>query len=119
MDHALVEFRNAAARENEGRHGLRRRYSAALQQHALDYWHRRQRAGDGVRVVAAALGVAHWTLHRWIEASKRRPHFRPVDVITPVPAHTAASITIRLTPDGARVEGLDLDTAARLLTLLR
>ena len=28
MDHALVEFRNAAARENRVRRGFRRRYSA-------------------------------------------------------------------------------------------
>ncbi len=62
MDHALVEFRNVAARENCGRRGLRRRYSLALQQQAVDYWRMRQRAGDGMRTVAAALCVAHRSL---------------------------------------------------------
>jgi hypothetical protein len=36
MDHALVEFQRAAARENRGRHGLRRRYSPALQARAVE-----------------------------------------------------------------------------------
>jgi len=64
MDHVLVEFREAAARENRGRQGLRRRYSPALQAQAVTYWRVRQRNGDGVRVLAGALGIAHWSLHR-------------------------------------------------------
>jgi hypothetical protein len=57
MDQALVEFRQAAARENRGRRGLQRRYSPALQERAVEYWRRRRRAGDGVPAVAAALGA--------------------------------------------------------------
>jgi hypothetical protein len=84
MDHALVKFQRAAARENRGRRGLRRRYSAALQDQAVEYWQQRQRAGDGVRVVAAALGVAHWSLHRWIQA--RRPRrFHGVQIMPAAP----------------------------------
>jgi hypothetical protein len=81
MDHALVEFRQAAARENRGRHGLQRRYSPALQAQAVEYWRMRQRSGDGLRVVAAALGVAHWSLHRWIHASRRHGRFHPVQIV--------------------------------------
>lgn len=58
MHHALAEFRKAAARKNRDRDGLRRRYSPALQERAVEYWRRRQCAGDGVPVVAAALGAA-------------------------------------------------------------
>jgi hypothetical protein len=72
-----------------------------------------------VRVVATALGVAHWSLHRWIQASKRRPPFHPVQVVTPAPAHVASSVVIRLMPEGPRVEGLDVEAAAKLLALLR
>ena len=35
MDHALTEFRRAAARENRGRHGLQRRYSPTLRAQAV------------------------------------------------------------------------------------
>ena len=59
MDHALVRFRKAAARENRDR--LRPRYSVALQRDAVDYWRARQREGDGLRDMAAALGVAPWS----------------------------------------------------------
>lgn len=119
MDQALIEFRNAVARQNRGRRGTRRRYSATLQQQAVEYWRRRRRVGEGVRTVAAALGVAHWSLHRWIHAAKRRPRFRPVQVVTAPRADAVSSVVIWLTPEGPRVEGLDVEAAARLLTLLR
>jgi hypothetical protein len=118
MDQALVEFRRAAARENRGRHGLRRRYSAALQDQAVEYWQLRHRAGDGVRVVAAALGVAHWSLHRWIQARRHR-RFHRVQIMPGPPVPPAPSVVIRFTSDGPRVEGLDVDAAAKLLALVR
>jgi len=119
MDQALVEFRKAAARENRGRHGLQRRYSAALQARAVEYWRTRQRQGDGLRVVAATLGVAHWSLHRWVHASKRQPRFHRVQIVQPVAAATAPTLAITIPSVGARVEGLDVDGAAQLLALLR
>jgi hypothetical protein len=119
MDHALVEFRRAAAHENRGRRELQRRYSPVVQQQAVDYYRMRRRAGDGIGAVAAALGVADWSLRRWIKASQRQGRFRPVQVIAPEPAHPIPSIVIRLTADGPRVEGLDVETAAQLLARLR
>jgi transposase-like protein len=119
MDQALVQFRHAAARENRGRRGLQRRYSPALQQRAVEYWRQRRRAGDGVPTVAAALGIAPWSLHRWIQASKTRVRFHPVQLITPEPVRAVPSVVIRLTADGPRVEGLDVEAAAKLLVLLR
>ena len=119
MDQALVEFRKAAARENRGRRGLQRRYSPALQARAVAYWRARHRHGDRLRVVATALGVAHWSLHRWISASKRQARFHPVQVVTPVPAAPTPPLVIALPTVGARVEGLDIDAAAKLLALLR
>jgi transposase-like protein len=119
MDHALVEFRRAAARENRGRRGLQRRYSPALQAQAVEYWQMRQGQGDGLRVVAAALGVAHWSLHRWVNASKRYPRFDRVEIMTPALAAPALPLVIALPTVGARVEGLDVEAAAKLLALLR
>jgi hypothetical protein len=60
MDQALVRFRKAAARENRER--MRRRYSVGRQRDAVDYWRARQREGERLREVAAALGVAPWSL---------------------------------------------------------
>src|SRR5262245_24502049 len=119
MDHGLVEFRKAAARENRGRRGLQRRYSPALQAQAVEYWRTRQRAGDGLRVVAAALGVAHWSLHRWLNASKRQPRFHRVQIVPPMPAASGPPLVIAIPRIGARVEGLDVEAAAKLLTRLR
>jgi hypothetical protein len=118
MDHALVEFRKAAAQENRGRRGLRRRYSAALQDRAVEYWQQRHRAGDGVRVVATALGVAHWSLHRWIQARRHR-RFHRVQLMPAAPVPPGPSVVIRFTGDGLRVEGLDVEAAAKLLALVR
>jgi transposase-like protein len=119
MDHALVEFRQAAARENRGRHGLQRRYSPALQAQAVEYWRMRQRSGDGLRVVAAALGVAHWSLHRWIHASRRHGRFHPVQIVPPTRAASASPLVIEFPGVGARLDRLDVETAAKLLALLR
>jgi len=119
MEQALVEFRRAAARENRGRRGLQRRYSPALQAQAVEYWRSRRRQGDGLGVVAAALGVAHWSLHRWVRASKPQPRFHRVQIMPPISAATAPPLVITIPSLGARVEGLDVDAAAKLLALLR
>jgi len=119
MDQALSAFRDAAARENRGRRGLQRRYSPALQKQAVEYWRQRRRAGNGTRAIAAALGIADWSLHRWIRAAKARPRFANVQVITPEPAQAVPNLVLRMTADGPRVEGLDVESAAKLLGLLR
>jgi hypothetical protein len=118
MDQALIEFRKAAARENRGRRGLQRRYSRALQAQAVAYWRVRRRHGDRLRVVAAALGIAHWSLHRWIKASKRHARFHPVEIVAPVPV-APPPLVVELPTVGARVEGLDVEATAKLLALLR
>jgi len=56
MDHALVQFRQAAARENRGRRDVRRRYSATLRRQAVEYCLTRRQHGERLRDVAVALG---------------------------------------------------------------
>lgn len=119
MDQALIGFRKAAARENRGRHGLQRRYSPVLQAQAVAYWRARRRHGDRQRVVAAALGVAHWSLHRWSKATRHQSRFHPVQVVTPMSATPVPSLVMAFPNVGARVEGLDVEAAAKLLALLR
>jgi transposase-like protein len=118
MDQALVRFRQAAARENRGRRDVRRRYSPMLREQAVAYWRNRRQHGERFRDVAAALGVAAWSLHRWTRASKTRVRFRPVTVAAAPPA-VASPLVVVMGATGPRVEGLDVESAARLLALLR
>lgn len=115
MDQALKEFRAAAARENRGRAGLQRRYSPALRAQAVRYCHVRRQAGEPLREVAVALGVAPWSLHRWRRHAAAPERLVPVQVLPP----PMPPLVVVVDGRGARVEGLDLHTAARLLALLR
>jgi hypothetical protein len=81
MDDELIRFRRAAERENRGRRAIRRRYSPTLQHQAVDYCHSRRQQGEGVRTIAAALGIAPWSLHRWTRRLTARPRFRPIELI--------------------------------------
>ena len=114
MDEDVVRFRRAAARENGGRRGLSRRYSRGLQQQAADYWRMRQVAGDALRDVAQALGVAPWSLRRWA----RDPGVRPVQVVRDT-APERGGVVVVLGAEGLRVEGLDLQAIVELLARLR
>jgi hypothetical protein len=118
MDQKIMRFRQAADRENARRRGPRRRYSATLQQEAVAYWQRR-RDQDGLRTIAAALGVAPWTLHRWTRIPRTRAGFRPIAVVAPVSTVAPGALTITMTTEGPRVDGLTVDAAAQLLTRLR
>ena len=122
MDEALRRFREAADQENRGRGRgtVRRRYSKHLQADAVRYWKARQRAGEGLRDVAAALGVAPWSLRRWWQRPvTNRGRFHRVDVVAAEPAPTAPVLAVVITVQGPRVAGLDVEGVARLLTLLR
>ncbi len=114
MDEEVVRFRRAAARENRGRRDVQRRYSPTLQQQAADYWRGRQRAGDGLRDVATALGVAPWSLRRWAQDAR----FHAVQIVAP-PVPVVPHLVVVLTTEGVRIEGLDLETAAQLVARLR
>lgn len=119
MDEELSRFRAAAARENRGRRAIRRRYSPALQHQAVAYGVRRRHEGAGVRAIAAALGVAPWSLHRWMRQRQGPRPFRPIELRETAPVSTPATVVITFTAAGPRVEGLTVDTAAQLLARLR
>jgi hypothetical protein len=92
-----------------------RRYSATLRAQAVRYWAQREPDGDALPVVAAALGVAPWSLQRWARA----PRLRPVHVVQPVTRPVVPPLVVVLTADSVRIEGLDLDTAAQFVARLR
>jgi hypothetical protein len=81
----------------------------------------RQGAGEGVRAVATALGVAPWSLSRWLRAAPANAAFRPVavaatDAVAPPPV--VAPVVV-VGAHEVRVQGLDLTATAQLLRLLR
>ena len=60
------------------------------------------------------------TLQRWTRGGAARRRFRRVEIRPTVTAAVGAvPVVIAITADGPRVEGLTVETAARLLTLLR
>ena len=119
MDQDVKAFRAATQRENGTRTGLQRRYSPALRGQAVRCWQARQQAGEALREVAKALGVAPWSLYRWTRASPSRARFHPVAIVAPQRPTERADLVIVVGATSTRVEGLDVETAARLLALLR
>lgn len=81
----------------------------------MRYYRARCHAGAGVRAIAVALGIAPWSLYRWTRRAAAAPPFVPVRVTAP----STPRLTVVLEASGARVEGLDVETAARMLALLR
>lgn len=115
MDETLAQFLQAAELENQHRRA-RRRYSRELQQRAVEYWQQRK-AHERFRTIATALGVSPTTLQRWTRAS-RPPRFRRITVAAAAGAEVAP-VAVVITPAGPRIEGLTVESAVRLLTLLR
>lgn len=113
MDEAARQFRRHANRELGDRQGTERRYSPGLRHAAVAYWRQREQAGEGVRTVATALGVAPVSLRRWAQDDR----FGAVRVVPDPAPTTRVSVVI----DGAclRLEGLDVETAVQLIARLR
>ena len=114
MDEAVRRFRQQAHRELGDRQGAERRYSTGLRQLAVAYWRARATAGDGVRPVAAALGIAPVSLCRWAQEARLRP-VRMVEEASMRPAR----LVVVVDAAGMRVEGVDVNTAAALIARLR
>ena len=114
MDDAVDRFRRQARRELGDREGAERRYSVGLRQQAVAYWRAREAAGDGVRAVAAALGIAPVSLRRWAQDARFRP-VRLLEADAPVPSR----LVVVVDATGVRVEGVDVETAAQLIARLR
>ena len=114
MDDVVQRFRRQAGRELGRRQGAERRYSDGLRQQAVAYWRAREPAGDGVRAVAAALGIAPVSLRRWAQD----PRFRPVRVVADA-APAPSRLVVIVDATGVRIEGIDVETAAQLVARLR
>jgi len=113
MDDAVQRFRRQMGRELGDREGAERRYSVGLRQQAVAYWQAREAAGDGMRTVATALGIAPVSLRRWAQHAR----FRPVRLLEDAPVRPQLVVVVDAA--GVRVEGVDVETAAQLIARLR
>jgi len=114
MDEAVQRFRRQAGRELGNREGAERRYSVELRQQAVAHWRTREAAGDGVRAVAMALGIAPVSLRRWAQDAR----FRPVRLVEAA-APELPPLVVVVDATSVRVEGVDIETAAQLIARLR
>lgn len=91
----------------------RGRYPAELRQRITEHVHEQQLAGQSLATLSAVLGVPAQTLARW--SSARRPggfvEVRPIRPSAP------GAVTV-VTPEGWRIEGLDVESTAALLQRL-
>ena len=78
MDRAK-QFRESAARANQGRTKTGWRYSAELRDQAVSHVRERRQSGDSWAELSEELGVSAVTLGRWLEAESLA-RFYPVKV---------------------------------------
>ena len=80
----------------------------------MTHWRARAQAGEKLRAVATALGIAPVSLRRWAQDIR----FRPVQVVAEADA-ARPGVVVFIESAGVRIEGLDLDGAAQLVARLR
>lgn len=116
MDKRVLAFRAGVADLSAAGRG--RRYPQSLQRLAVQYWHAAHRDGRALRHAAADLGVSDATLQRWAEEKPADPvlgTMREVFVKDPTGLQRLSVVT----PDGYRIEGLDVPAVSHLLRTLR
>jgi transposase-like protein len=117
MDREARRFRHDTARHLGDRTGTAVRYTPDLRGRAVGIARRRRRSGVAVAAIARELGLRPRALRLWLQAPRSRPRLRRI-AVSAAPEATAArdGLSVLVSPQGVRVEGLDLAT---LVTLLR
>ena len=116
MDREARQFRRDAARHLGGRTGRSIRYSTDLRQRAMLFARRRERAGIPVAAIARELGLRARALRLWLQEPGSKPGLRRIAVATgPENATPVNGLSVLVTSQGVRVEGLDLGGVATLL----
>jgi len=117
MDREARTFRHDAAGHIGDRTGTAIRYTPDLRRRAVGIARQRRRAGVAVAATARDLGLRPDALRLWLQTPPTRPRLRRVAVsATPEPVAPTSGLSVLVTPQGVRVDGLDLAT---LVTLLR
>lgn len=88
-----------------------RRYPRHLRDEIIACAEEGRAQGTTLSVVARRLGLPAHTLYGWLSASEERPAFHPVRVL---PGSTSSS-PVLVTPQGYRIEGLEVSSLVALL----
>jgi len=116
MDREVRKFRHDAARHIGDRTGTAIRYTPALRRQAVGIARRRHRSGAAVAAIARDLGLRADALRLWLQEPRTQPRLRQVAVAAgPVSTTPVAGLSVLVTPQGVRVDGLGLDTLVMLL----
>ncbi len=116
MDQEARRFRQAAARHLGDRTGTAIRYSPALRRSAVTFARRRGRSGVPVAAIARELGLRPRALRLWLQEPRTKPRLRRVALEAAATPAPRPDTPVLVTPQGFRVEGLDLSA---IVTLLR
>ena len=119
-DRQAVSIRQAVLHQQSLNTGTMVRYPAALRRRVLAYVLGCEQAGESVKKVAARVGLRPQIISYW---RQRRPAgaFRPVRLASGrrrEAVRTEPARGVLVTPQGARVEGLDVAGLAELLRVL-
>ena len=100
-------------------------YSSAVRSRVVRYVRPRRASGQTWTALALEVGLSTTTLIQWCredqdESQAEEPTFLPVHITTaPTPPPAPAAVRLSLTsPNGWRVDGLDLASLAQLLPVL-
>lgn len=119
MDTEVRRFRRDSVRHLGTRSGTAVRYTPALRRRAVGYARRRRDAGVAVAAIARELGLRPRTLGVWLREPTRTPRLRRV-TLDPESAVTGpGGRGVLVTPQGVRVEGLEVPDLVTLLRGLR
>ena len=114
MNEAIRRLRSDARQHAHGKAPTAIRYPAPFRAAVVAVTRAQVEHGASVHRVASALGLPARSLTRWLQQSAP-PVLRPVTV-RPDPMPAAGPVLV--TPQGLRIEGLDLDTLIAVLRLL-
>jgi len=118
MNEAIRRLRSDARQLTRGRVPTAIRYPAPFRAAAATLTRAQLDHGASVHRMARALGLPAQSLTRWLQQSAP-PVLRPVTVRPdPAPPAAPAAGPVLVTPQGLRIEGLDLDTLIAVLRLL-
>ena len=115
MDDQVRQLRVRVRAHQRGQPATAVRYPASLREEIVAVVREAHARGVAVRRLARDIGLPAWTLTLWLRRPARR-RFRRVALTTAAPAVAGPPPLVLMTPQGLRVEGLDL---AGLVTVLR
>lgn len=116
MDSLLERFHDEADKRKSSR------YSEQLRSIAVQYARHQMSTGKKLTGIAKELGISFVTLKDWM--SKTEASFLPVQVCSDPKiggnhSHNAQGPITLVSPSGYRLDGLDIESAYQLLSLLR